>query len=77
MQVSFGGKNSRANSDNSSAIAYFYFAPRVILSEEKFIYDGDTLMAEVGGYVGLLLGFSFAHVLQWFSFLVDKILLRN
>ena len=74
MLVSVGGKNSEKNKDKDLATAFFYFAPRAVLSEENYLYDVDTLLAEVGGYVGLLLGFSFAHLLQWFNFLFDKIL---
>ena len=29
-------------------------------------------MAEIGGYVGLLLGFSFAHLLGWFNALFER-----
>ena len=52
--------------------AYFYFAPRVIKSQEHYLYDFDTLIAEIGGYVGLLLGFSFAHLLGWFNALFER-----
>lgn len=45
--------------------------------QEHWLYDFDTFMAEIGGYVGLLLGFSFVHLLQWFNFIFDMWLLKD
>ena len=32
------------------------------VTQSKFWYDGLTLMAEIGGYVGLFLGISVVHI---------------
>jgi len=36
--------------------AYLYFPPRVMLSEEVELYSLLSLLAEIGGYLGLTLG---------------------
>jgi hypothetical protein len=45
---------------NSSSSSYgetlFYFPSRVVVSKEKYFYSVLPLLAEIGGYVGLLLG---------------------
>ena len=65
--INVGGKNLRSVQDQDYGELYLYFAPKVVISQEHYLYDFVTLMAEVGGYVGLLLGFSFAHLLEWFN----------
>jgi hypothetical protein len=45
-----------------------------MLSEELELYTSLSLMAEIGGYVGLLLGVSLWHFASWISDnLEDKI----
>ena len=34
----------------------------VKVTQSKFLYDGLSLMAEIGGYVGLFLGISVVHI---------------
>jgi hypothetical protein len=38
-----------------------------MLSEEMELYTSLSLMAEIGGYVGLLLGVSLWHFATWIS----------
>lgn len=51
--------------------ALYYFPPKIMISEEKFFYTFLSLMAEIGGYVGLLLGVSLFHFADWLSDLVE------
>ena len=41
---------------------YLYYAPRVTQSIEHLLYTILNLFAEIGGYVGLILGYSLFHV---------------
>ena len=41
-----------------------YFKERIQKTESYYIYDGLTLIAEMGGYVGLFLGFSVNQIVQ-------------
>ena len=50
---------------------YLYFAPRTMLSEELQLYTSLSLMAEIGGYVGLLLGVSLWHFASWMNDLLE------
>lgn len=51
---------------------YFYFSPRVKHSSEHYFYSFLSLMGEVGGYVGLFLGFSFWHLAEWMTLLIKQ-----
>jgi hypothetical protein len=48
-----------------------YYAPRTMFSEELEFYTSLSLMAEIGGYVGLLLGVSLWHFASWISDIVE------
>ena len=74
--INVGGKNLRSEKDQEYGELYLYFAPKVVISQEHYLYDFVTFMAEVGGYVGLLLGFSFAHLLEWFNAAFEKSMRR-
>ncbi len=43
-----------------------------MVQEEKFFYSWISLMAEIGGYVGLLMGVSFFHGARWVCHLLDR-----
>ena len=71
---SLGAKNYEllpAASKRRFGQVLYYFPPRVMVSEEKFFYTFLSLMAEIGGYVGLLLGVSLFHFADWLSDLVE------
>ena len=57
--------------DNRGSIN-FYFEKRVLLSEEHYFYTGLSLLAEIGGYLGLLLGVSFLNFASWIALLVQR-----
>ena len=58
------------NSSSSSITLYFTFL--IPIRESHLAYDGSSLFAEIGGYTGLLLGFSLYDFAKLFSFLVEK-----
>ena len=45
---------------------------RIMSSKEHIFYTFLSMMAEIGGYVGLLLGVSFFHFAAWLSTIIDK-----
>ena len=50
--------------EDQHGTAYFYFPQRVVQSKEHNFYSFLSMVAEVGGYVGLLLGVSFFHLVR-------------
>ena len=57
--------------DNKGRIN-FYFEKRVLMSEENYFYTGLSLLAEIGGYLGLLLGVSFHNFASLVALLVQR-----
>ena len=43
---------------------FFYFKPIVTKSMEKHLYTWRNLFAEIGGYVGIFLGYSFVSLVE-------------
>ena len=56
--------------NNKSSQLLLYFPPRVLRSNENYLYTILTLLAEIGGYMGLLLGYSLFN----FATLVNELL---
>ena len=61
----------QASDDKDYGILYLYFAPRIMLSEELTLYTPLCLFAEIGGYVGLLLGVSVWNFAAWISDILE------
>ena len=67
MDVSFGYPSIYDNEDDSYLT--FYFEKSIPVRESHLAYPQSSLFAEIGGYMGLLLGFSildFAKVVDLF-----------
>ena len=61
--VSLGAKNyQNKTGEQDYGLLYLYYAPRVTQSIEHLLYTILNLFAEIGGYVGLILGYSLFHV---------------
>ena len=44
----------------------------MVKSEEHFFYSGLSLLAEIGGYLGLLLGISLLDFGSWVAVLIQS-----
>ena len=61
--MSLGAKNyQNKTGEQDYGLLYLYYAPRVTQSIEHLLYTILNLFAEIGGYVGLILGYSLFHV---------------
>ena len=58
MGITLGYPIYAKNDVPSESYLKFYFKSRVNVRKSVVAYSGTSLMAEVGGYIGLLLGFS-------------------
>ena len=70
LTVNLGAKNYQ-NTTKSYGLLYLYYAPRVTQSEEHLLYTLLNLFAEIGGYVGLILGYSLFHVAALISSAIE------
>ena len=69
LNINLGGKNYENNTVNTQpyGVFYLYFPPRVSKLVERLLYTPLHLFAEVGGYLGLFLGFSLYDLLSWIT----------
>ena len=73
MNFKFGFPSMYPIKDNSSSKLTMYFGTSVSIRESRIAYDKSSLLAEIGGYTGLLLGFSFFDVARLFSFFSEQV----
>ena len=69
MDVSFGYPSIYDITDDGESSLTFYFKTSIPVRESHIAYPRSSLFAEIGGYMGLLLGFSildFAKVVDLF-----------
>ncbi|CAB4057138.1 unnamed protein product [Lepeophtheirus salmonis] len=60
--INIGDKNFLRLENPNISYSSYYFASKVTLNEEHYLYSGLVLFAEIGGYTGLLLGLSFLNL---------------
>lgn len=70
--VSVGGKNYNYNKNNNYGTAMFYFSMTSTKTMENYLYTFTNLFAEVGGYLGLLLGYSCLDLASSMWYLAKK-----
>ena len=58
--------------EDNKGLIYFYLSKRVVVSEEHHFYSVLSLLAEIGGYLGLLLGVSFLNFASWIAGILQK-----
>ncbi|XP_040580132.1 uncharacterized protein [Lepeophtheirus salmonis] len=69
--INVGAKNYKTINESYGELL-LYYAPKVMLSQEHYLYQVLSLLAEIGGYVGLLLGVSFFHVTGIINEVIDR-----
>ena len=67
LMVSLGAKNYDKKNilDQNYASVTIYYAPMVTQSSEHWVYTVLVLFGEIGGYVGLILGYSLFNLASW------------
>ena len=71
ISVTGGGDRAASNPQNFPSIT-FHFQPWVSKSVEKELYDILSLFAEIGGYVGIIVGYSILNLADYMFGLVNK-----
>ena len=60
--------------DNNQSRVKIYFKSRISERRNIVTYDGVTLLAEIGGYMGLFLGISLLHIVEYLlTFIIDLV----
>ena len=57
----------------SEPVVHFYFDQWVLVRENQLVFPPSSLFAEIGGYMGLLLGLSVFDIAQVFVVIAEKI----
>ena len=74
LVANIGGKNYATNDTWDYGIILFYFSATSFQSKENYLYPMRSLVAEFGGYLGLILGYS---CLDFTFNLIDVVLTRR
>ena len=72
LETFVSGKNTdTAKTENETKIN-LYFQPSTMISEEHILYTAVSLFAEIGGYMGLLLGYSLLSFAQTIGEFIER-----
>ena len=72
MDFTFGFPSIYPVKDTSNSQMTLYFGTTVSIRESQLAYAKSSLFAEIGGYTGLLLGFSFFDCAKLFNFISEQ-----
>ncbi|XP_040576980.1 uncharacterized protein [Lepeophtheirus salmonis] len=72
LLISVGDKNVLLRNGSKYAYIFYYFAPRVTISKENYLYSGLSVFAEIGGYMGLLMGISLFNSAEWIGNIIQN-----
>ena len=74
MDFTFGYPSIyKTKSNNDTSFVTLYFGKSITVRESHLAYSGSSLFAEIGGYTGLLLGFSLFDFAKFFEFISERI----
>ena len=72
MDISFGYPSTYDVSNPSDSVVTMYFRTFIPVRESHIEYSGASLLADIGGYTGLLLGVSLLDITTLISFFSEK-----
>ena len=73
MDVSFGYPSVYEIANISSSTLTMYFKTSIPVRKSHIAYPESSLFAEIGGYTGLLLGFSLLDFTKIVKFFAEKV----
>ena len=71
LNIQTGSGNAVTSIDDTRFYAYFPF--KITITQEDYLVSYLKLVAEGGGYAGLILGVSFYHLVKAGTFLLEKV----
>ena len=69
--IDLGAKEISKLQDKQSAVLHLYYPQKMLVNKEHFLYTLLNLLAEIGGYMGLLLGYSLFNVATCVNKVID------
>ena len=75
--ASLSEEKAREYSTEVAEVIIQYETPNIQVIKDSFTYDMQSLIGEVGGTLGLLLGFSFASIFDLFDNILDSFAKRK
>ena len=64
--------SSKPDPDHETILQLYWQNPRITYVEDFVSYDLHNLIGEVGGFLGLFLGFSFTSIFTWIEWILNK-----
>ena len=77
LNVNSGSGNAAVSNQPGDTRFYAYFPYKITISQEEYLVSFLKLVAEGGGYAGLLLGVSFYHLVRAGTYLLEKLLVTR
>ena len=69
--VDLGAKETITLDNQTSANFHMYFPQKMLVIKENYLYTVLNLLAEIGGYMGLLLGYSLFNIATFVNKIID------
>ena len=71
LMVDLGAKEILDLKNNETSMLHLYFPQKMLVNKEHYLYTLLTLLADIGGYMGLLLGYSLFNVITLVNRIID------
>ena len=69
--IDLGAKEILDSANNKTSTLMLYFPQKMLVNKEHYLYTLLTLLAEIGGYMGLLLGYSLFNIATLVNHIID------
>ena len=71
LMVELGAKDIRKWNNTQTSTLTLYFPQKILMTKEHYLYTLLSLLADIGGYMGLLLGYSLFNLVPLITKVID------
>ena len=64
-KLQFVGEPIQVNKPNVTELQILFDSPSILIEKEELAYSSLTLVSDVGGVLGLFIGFNFLMIFDW------------
>ena len=72
-KLQFVGEPIQVNKPNVTELQILFDSPRILIEKEELAYSSLTLVSDVGGVLGLFIGFNFLMIWDVFFLFYKRI----